>query len=64
MTVFQEILVLKEFREQVKFKQQFERKKEGCCRGPFMQQGQSVLIFMTIDLAVWQMELLWKNPSV
>lgn len=28
MTVFQEILVLKEFREQVKFKQQFERKKK------------------------------------
>ena len=28
MTMFQEILALKDFREQVKFKQQFERKKK------------------------------------
>ena len=29
-----------------------------------MQQVQSVLIFIAVDLAMWQTELLWKNPSV
>lgn len=29
-----------------------------------MKQVQSVLILVAADLAVWQTELLWKNPSV